>query len=172
MTSSCSEDLEQCTARSHAGQSIILSWHTQTINTRDVYCSFSWNFQLPTSVLVSNGILPVHCSTIASRELVCSVLCVWGQLIKGVWDCCGAKKIARARHLTVDRYKKCCFLYRSMPNFWNFRDFGGKPAIPKCAKNQFVSTKLANKRAMKLGGLISRLFVQRSPTSLILASAP
>ena len=29
--------------------------------------------QLLTSVVVTNGILPVHCSTIASRELVCSV---------------------------------------------------------------------------------------------------
>ena len=30
-------------------------------------------FQLLTSVVVSNGIFPVHCSTIASRELICNV---------------------------------------------------------------------------------------------------
>ena len=72
--------------------------------------------------------------------------------------------MARVRHLTVDRYKKCHDVYRSMPNFRFFSDFWGKTAIIKCEKNQFVSTKLANKRAMKLGDLISRLFVQCLPS--------
>ena len=48
--------------------------------------SFPWNmwciiccmmlplkFQFLTSVVISNGILPVHCSTITSRELICNV---------------------------------------------------------------------------------------------------
>ena len=40
-----------------------------------------------------------------------------GELIKGVWDCCGAKKMARARHLTVDWCKKCCFNTGPCPIF-------------------------------------------------------
>ena len=71
------------------------------------------------------------------------VLWVWGQLIIRSWESCGAKKMAHARHLTVDRYKKCYSLYRFMPNFRFFSDLGGKTAFPKFAKNEFVSTKLA-----------------------------
>ena len=73
-----------------------------------------------------------------------SVLSVWGQLIILSWESCGAKKMAHARHLTVDQYKKCYSLYRSMPNFRFFSDLGGKTAPIKFAKNEFVSMELAN----------------------------
>ena len=51
---------------------------------------------------------------------------------------------------------KNVMMYRSMPNFWFCQDFWSETAFPKFTHFTFVSTKLANKRAMKLGDLISR----------------
>ena len=48
--------------------------------------------------------------TTPQDEVKGHVLCVWGQLIITPWESCRAKKMARVRHPTIQRYKKCYYL--------------------------------------------------------------